>query len=200
MSSASNLPYIVIEDFWHPTEQQKQKMIAHVNAERLEKRSADDVEDNAWTTSTWLAEDEDDLFRQLHEMFLDQIEECFGKYQLRKKHRKGCFGYTSSNRYWAFDPHQHPCEVNAVYYLNLPKTDNELWGALMLCEDPNSNQPKPWDYIIPKEGMLVLMPGWLWHDPLYVPSKEHRISINLEAYLKRYPDAEEYHEWNKRYV
>ena len=200
MSSAANLPYIVIEDFWHPTEEQKQKMIAHVNAERLEKRSGDDVEDNAWTTSTWLEEDEDDLFGQLHDMFLDQVEECFGEYQLRKKHRRGCFGYTSSNRFWNFDPHQHPCEVNAVYYLNLPKTDNELWGALMLCEDPNSEHPKPWDYIIPKEGMLVLMPGWLWHDPLYVPTKEHRISINLEAYLKRYPQDEEYHEWNLRYV
>ena len=73
MSSAANLPYIVIEDFWHPTVEQKQKMIDHVNAERLEKRSSNDVEDNAWTTSTWLGEDDDDLFGQLHDMFLDQV-------------------------------------------------------------------------------------------------------------------------------
>ena len=200
MSSASNLPYIVIEDFWHPTEEQKQKMIKHVNAERYENRCRDDIHDTDWTTSTQLEDDEDGLFGDLHDMFMDKVEEIFGKYKLRKSHIGKCFGYTSSNRFWHFDPHQHICEVNAVYYLNLPKTDNELWGALMLNEDPWSDIAKPWDYIIPKEGMLVLMPGWLWHDPLYVPTKEHRISINMEAYLKRYPEAEEYHEWNKRYV
>ena len=69
MSSAANLPYIVIEDFWHPTEEQKQKMIDHVNAKRLENRSRDDVSETAWTTSTWLGEDEDDLFKQ--ETFVD---------------------------------------------------------------------------------------------------------------------------------
>ena len=200
MASNANLPYIVIKDFWLPTIEEKKKMVEHVHEERRLYRESNHCDKDDWTTSTTMVNDEDDLFGSLHDMFMEQVEECFGPYETKKKHRRECYGYTISNRYWGFNPHQHKCEVNAVYYLNIPESDNPLWGSLWLTEDWEADKPMPWDYIIPEEGMLVLMPGWLWHDPFYVPTKEHRIAINMEARLKRYPDAEEYHEWNKRYI
>ena len=200
MASNANLPYIVIKDFWLPSIDEKKKMMDHVFQQRYEYRDQSDVPPDDWTTSTTLDPDEDDLFGQLHDKFMDKCTEIFGPLKTKKKHARECYGYTISNRYWGFNPHQHECEINAVYYLNIPKSDNPLWGSLWMTEDWDGETPKPWDYFCPDEGDLILMPGWLWHDPFYVPTKEHRVAINMEAHVKRYPDAEEYHEWNKRYI
>jgi hypothetical protein len=40
----------------------------------------------------------------------------------------------------------------------------------------------------------------VWHDPFYVPSKEHRVSINIELNCTEKVDPQIYHDWNLRYI
>ena len=60
--------------------------------------------------------------------------------------------------------------------------------------------PSPWDYVIPEEGMLILMPSWVYHDPWYVPTKEQRVSINMELQLEEEPDVDIYHQYMTLFV
>jgi len=172
-------------------------MIDEVFASKWDSIDTSDRDDD-WTTSNAIENDPNNLFDDLYQLFWDQAEEMFGKLTPKKKNSRQVYGYTISNRYWGFNPHIHKCTINAVYYLNIPPSDNELWGSLWLNEDPD--QAKPWDYVVPEEGTLVIMPGDLWHDPFYVPTKEHRVALNMEIKCKEEIPDEWYHDWNLRYI
>lgn len=152
----------------------------------------------AWTTANYITKDSTGNFQRLYQMIWNKAQEIFGPLEASPDNAGRCAAYTTSNRYWGFQPHQHCCEINVVYYLRVPPVTNELFGSLWMTEDINA--PSPWDYIVPHEGTLVFMDPDVWHDPFYVPSKEHRISINIELNLTDEVDPQIYHDWNLRYI
>lgn len=198
MTISGKLPYIVFDDFYRFPEAERDAMIKDIfeSKEKYVTKAPDSQ--NAWTTANYITVDNTGNFQKLYDMIWFKAEEVFGPLHPNKINAGRCAAYTVSNRYWGFNPHQHNCDINVVYYLRVPPVDNELYGSLWMTE--SIDEPSPWDHIVPKEGTLVFMDPKVWHDPFPVPHKEHRVSINLEFCTKERIDPQEYHDWNLRYI
>ena len=200
------IPHIVIKDFHYFTPEEKKVMIKDIEIAKLDRRleeddwDADDWDDhNSWTTSGLVKKDSQGHFATLYDKFEKRCKDIFGDIPTKKSNDRRCFGLTRNRDFFNFDPHTHDCcEINAVYYLNIPPSDNPLWGSFWMTED--IEMPSPWDYVIPEEGMLILMPSWVYHDPWYVPTKEQRVSINMELQLEEEPDVDIYHQYMTLFV
>ncbi len=76
--------------------------------------------------------------------------------------------------------------LSGVYYVSVPEDSGRIRfydpRGPLVCDMIDQGYligPKPYEYIVPEDGMLLLFPPWLEHDVEPSNSEEERISIGL---------------------
>ena len=173
-----NLPMIILHDFAKIGEQDKQIMIDDIFSSRENHLLQDP---NAYKSNIPVESDQTGLFNILYKKFIEKSENIFGKLHLSSNNSNQCWAFCTNNEYWSFNPHIHDCKINSVYYLNVPKYNGNDCGPIMFSDNPESGK---WQFYQPKNDDLIIFPGDLYHDPNFVPTKEWRVSINMEIRCK----------------
>jgi uncharacterized protein (TIGR02466 family) len=146
--------------------------------------------------SLWDIKDRDPAIARLHDFYLDCASQYCNSIFNTEEFLSDSFSHvmgwinTNSRNGWT-RPHNHRAtELTGTYYVKVP--DNS--GSLMLVD------PRPgldWirhndkDYtenmyeIKPKDGQLIMFPGWLLHYVDINRSSEERISLTSNINIKR---------------
>lgn len=195
-------PVIVFEDFFHVSAQDKSLM----TAEMLQAKQRD-FGNNPWTGSAKILEDETGNFQKIYNKFYDTCLEIFGDLDVsgdgdsRRDCLTDCWCFGINNSYFNFDPHIHEnCTINGVYYHNIPLLSeghekNDLWGSIWFSKFVDG-RPTLWEYYKPKEGVMIIFPGDLHHDPFYVPTLEYRLVFNTEFRCTSKLSWADFHKYN----
>lgn len=168
------IPLISIKNFFIISEQNKQKLIPHLL--KFKKIHDENKESGGSTASFYVEYDEYEILKTLYKHFYDLCFNIFGPFTLSDNHDSRICSLMTNNTYWEFNPHNHVATstINGVYYLNIPKIDNEYCGRFLIQWE---NQ---WYSYQPEPNELIIMPNFLVHDISHHDSKEWRISINME--------------------
>ena len=115
-------------------------------------------------------------FSTLYNKFLDLAKEVFGPFTLSTKHKHWCWANVYNKDTFRSNMHTHELTstINAVFYLNIPQTDEPTGSGLMVGYDGQEH------IFLPDNCDLVIMPSWMGHGPMAHNSTENRISINME--------------------
>lgn len=169
-----DIPIISIKNFFLIEEEKKQKLIPHLL--KYKKIHDDEMSSRSSTYNFYVADDSDGVFRSLYNQFYSLCDYIFGPFTLSENHEGRICALMTNNSYWTFNPHNHirTSTITSVYYLNIPKIEDEYCGRFMVQweNDWYSYQPEP--------NELIIMPNFLVHDISHHDSKEWRISINME--------------------
>lgn len=125
-----------------------------------------------------LVDNEFEDFKKLYELILQEANSWVGPLELKKTNRKKPWAYVSRRDqfFQGIHDHSHTCEINAIYYHTVPETNSPIANCLGLYND--NNQLKFW--FKPRNGDLIMYPGWLKHQPIPPDTQEWRIAINME--------------------
>ncbi|MFZ9376666.1 MAG: hypothetical protein ACO25K_06040 [Candidatus Fonsibacter ubiquis] len=168
-----DIPLISIKNFFIIEEENKQKLIPHL---LKNKKEHDETVSGADTYSFLLEYDSYGILKSLYEQFFSLCSHIFGPFTLSEDHTDRLCGLMTNNNYWAFNPHHHirTSTINGVYYLNIPKIEDEYCGRFMVQWNGS------WHSYQPEPNELIIMPNFLVHDISHHDSSEWRISINME--------------------
>lgn len=130
---------------------------------------------------TFELKDQNYDFSKLYNKFYEISNHVFGPWTPSVKHKHWCWanvynkdGYFDKEYISNLHNHRGTSMINGVFYLNVPKDVDQESGALkILYEDQ-------YFYYLPDTLDLVIMPNWLYHEPLITSSSEYRIAINME--------------------
>jgi hypothetical protein len=130
---------------------------------------------------TFEIKDQDCNFSKLYNKFYEISSQIFGPWTPSVRHKHWCWanvynkdGYFDREYASNLHNHQGTSMINGVFYLDVPKGNTEESGALKIFYE---NQ---YFYYLPDTLDLVIMPNWLYHEPLATSSQEYRIAINME--------------------
>lgn len=116
----------------------------------------------------------DELYNQL----LLITEDLFGSLQLLANNRRTCWAYITNKDVYSggIHDHIHTSTINAVYYLQVPKTKTYKEGGISFY-DKDDNEVLCFK---PRAGDLVIFPNFLKHQPHQSHTFDFRIAINME--------------------
>lgn len=122
----------------------------------------------------------DDLkvLKGLYDSFMVKAQRVLGPFNLSEKNIETCWAYVTNKDHYMGGIHHHlrSSTINGVYYLNVPKTDDEREGVITFYDDHD----KELFWYKPRNGDLVIMPNFLKHQPKPISTEEYRIAINME--------------------
>lgn len=118
-------------------------------------------------------------FARLYERYYKEAQAILGPFTLSPRSSSSCWAYVTNKDHYRQGIHNHlrTSTINAVYYLNVPVTENYRDATIsfydtdrrteLLCYKPHSND-------------LVIFPDYLNHEPNDCPTEDYRLSINME--------------------
>lgn len=114
----------------------------------------------------------------LYTLFLEHATKWLGPLEIKKNNRRKIWAYVSRSTefFQGVHDHSHTCEINAVYYHKIPASKSPIANCLGIY---NANKELRFWYK-PKEGDLIIYPGWLKHEPMPPDTNEYRIALNME--------------------
>lgn len=172
------VPLISVKNFCFLKEETKIKLINDLLESK--KIHDSDPESGEATASFLIRSDPDETIRKIYDQFYRLCEYIFGKFTLSEKHDFRCCALMTNNEYWKFNPHNHieTSTINGVYYVNIPKINDNYCGRFMVQFENlwYSYQPEPFE--------LLIMPNFLVHDIAHHDSNEWRVSLNMEITTK----------------
>jgi hypothetical protein len=169
-----DIPLISVKNFFTVKEENKQKLIPHLIKY---KKIHDENNNSGGATASFQVEyDSYGILKTLYQQFYNLCYHIFGPFTLSDNHDDRICSLMTNNTYWEFNPHHHiaTSTINGVYYLNLPKINDEYCGRFLVQWE------NAWYSYQPEPSELIIMPNFLVHDIAHHDSKEWRISINME--------------------
>ena len=118
----------------------------------------------------------DTFTKKLYQNFVNIAKKHLNPFSFRSNNFDHCFAVASNKDFIpSVNWHNHilSSSINSVYYLHIPK---DMEGGEIEFKSKRKDILK----ITPKTNELYIFPGWLWHNPINVKSKELRLSINME--------------------
>lgn len=133
------------------------------------------------STNFKIIRDRNNFCKKLYNKFLRTTTRIFGDIILDERNKTTCWSLCTNKDYWKSVVHNHvsSSSINAVFYLQVPKINDEYCGKIFLLNESNvweEYQPEPFDFLI--------MPNYMYHDTEYHDTEEWRVSINLEIICK----------------
>lgn len=142
---------------------------------RVKKRVIEQIKRHDWDNNYVL--EEDNFTKKLYNQFLDTSRKYLKDFKINEWiNRTHCFAVASNKDFIpSVNWHNHilTSTINSVYYLEIPE---DMKGGEIEFRSRRKDVLK----IRPKTNELYIFPGWMWHNPINVKSKELRLSINME--------------------
>lgn len=123
-------------------------------------------------------ENMDSILNGLYYRFLYKTQKVLGPFNLSEKNSNTCWAYMTNKDHYIGGIHDHmrSSTINGVYYLNVPKTEDEKEGIITFFDDND----KELFWYKPRNNDLIIMPNFLKHEPKPISTEEYRVSINME--------------------
>tara|TARA_Y100001968_G_scaffold33925_1_gene26066 strand:- start:1839 stop:2396 length:558 start_codon:yes stop_codon:yes gene_type:complete len=120
------------------------------------------------------------ILKKMYNKMLSACESLFERIELSDNNSDKCWSLCTNKDYWKSVPHNHirTSTINTVYYLQVPKIDNQFCGMIRFLIDGK------WEDYQPKSNELIIMPNDLVHDTTFHDTEEWRISLNFEIITK----------------
>ena len=120
------------------------------------------------------------ILKKIYDKILNTCESLFEKIDLSDNNSDKCWSLCTNKDYWESVPHDHikTSTINTVYYLQVPKIDNQFCGMIRFLIDGK------WNDYQPEPNELIIIPNDLVHDTTFHDTEEWRISLNFEIITK----------------
>lgn len=117
-------------------------------------------------------------FDELYRKLLEISEDLFGSLRLLENNKRTCWAYLTNKDFYRGGIHDHmrTSIINAVYYLQVPKTKSYKEGGISFYDEGNNEV----FCFKPRAGDLVIFPNYLKHQPHQSNTDDFRIAINME--------------------
>ena len=117
-------------------------------------------------------------FDELYRNLLEISEDLFDGLRLLENNKRTCWAYLTNRDFYRGGIHDHmrTSVINAVYYLQVPKTKSYKEGGISFYDEENNEV----FCFKPRAGDLVIFPNHLKHQPHQSHTDDFRIAINME--------------------
>jgi len=169
-----NLPVLSIRNFFELDKSLQKKLIEDIF---YSKNAYENKKNSPGINQNFpIIKDSTNVLNFLYKKSLEEVEKIFGNINLSKNNSTLCWALCTNKYCWKSVPHDHikTSTVNLVYYLNIPKINNEYCGKIFFYHD------KIWYGYQPECFELLIIPNYLIHDTEYHDTIDWRISINME--------------------
>ena len=122
----------------------------------------------------------DMVMKSLYSAFVLKAKKILGPFNFTERNIETCWAYVSNKEHHLKGIHNHvnTSTVNGIYYLNVPKSNDERDGIISFFDDDN----KELFWYKPRNGDMIIIPNYLKHEPQYISTDEYRIAINMEIF------------------
>ena len=119
-----------------------------------------------------------ELFDELYRKMFEISENLFDGLRLLENNKRTCWADITNKDFYRGGIHNHmrTSVINAVYYLQVPKTKSYKEGGISFYDDANNEM----FCFKPRVGDLVIFPNYLKHQPHQSHTDDFRIAINME--------------------